>query len=165
MAPLMKLDVPQAKSGLQERLMEDAISVLDPATGISLPVDSSVAEAIEAMKQHHVGCLLVTEGSQLTGIFSERDFLLKVVGSGRQLSSIPLREVMTPKPVALSPDHSIRFALHQMSVGGFRHIPLVRNGEPAGIVSIRDVISYLCRELQKADASEAVHAAVNSSAS
>lgn len=132
--------------------MEDSISALNPVQAFSMPADASALEAIEAMKQHHVGCVLALEGSQLVGIFSERDFLLKVAGSSQPLSDIRLRDVMTHKPVALSPDHSIRFALHEMSVGGFRHIPLVRNGEPAGIVSVRDVIGYLCRGLQEADA-------------
>ena len=155
MASLMKLDVPQAKSGLQERLMEDSISVLRPAQAISLPAEASVSEAVATMQQRHVGCILVTQDGQLTGIFSERDFLLKAAGSGRALEEIQLSEVMTPRPVTLSPEHSIRFALHEMSVGGFRHIPLVRNREPVGIISARDVIGYLCHQIQHAEVSAA----------
>ena len=151
MAPLMKLDVPQPKSGLQERLMEDSISVLQPAEAISLPAGSSVAEAVAKMKQHHVGCILVMEDGQLAGIFSERDFLLKAAGSDRALEEIQLSEVMTPRPITLSPEHSIRFALHEMAVGGFRHIPLLRNREPVGIISARDVIGYLCHQIQHAE--------------
>jgi signal-transduction protein with cAMP-binding, CBS, and nucleotidyltransferase domain len=155
LASLMKLDVPQATSGLQERLMEDSISALRPAQAIALPADASVSEAVATMKQHRVGCILVMEGSQLVGIFSERDFLLKAAGSGRALADISLSEVMTPRPITLSPEHSIRFALHEMAVGGFRHIPLLRNRKPVGVISARDVISYLCHQVRHAEVSAA----------
>ena len=155
MAPLMKLDVPQPKSGLQERLMEDSISVLQPAQAISLSADASVQEAAAMMKDRHVGCILVLKNGQLAGIFSERDLLLKAVGSGRPLEQIQLSEVMTPKPITLSPEHSIRFALHEMAVGGFRHIPLLRNQEAVGIISARDVIGYLCQQIEHTEGSVA----------
>jgi len=155
MASLMKLDVPQAKSGLQERLMEDSISALQPAQAISLPAEASVWEAVAAMRDRHVGCILVMKDGQLAGIFSERDFLLKAAGLSRRLEEIQLAEVMTPWPITLSPEHSIRFALHEMSVGGFRHIPLVRNREPVGIISARDVIGYLCHQIRHAEVSTA----------
>src|SRR4026209_1961726 len=67
MASLMKLDVPQPKSGLQERLMEDSISALRPAQPISLAAEASVLEAIVAMKERHVGCILVMKDGQLAG--------------------------------------------------------------------------------------------------
>jgi CBS domain-containing protein len=162
MAPLMKLDVPQPKSGLQERLMEDSVAVLNPAQAITVPADSPVSDAVELMRRHDVGCVLVIEGKQLIGVFSERDFLLKLAGSDRPLDQVPLREVMTAKPVVLSPEDSIRFALHEMSVGGFRHIPLVNKGEPVGIISIRDVLGYLCREIRKAEPDKASAVSGNS---
>jgi CBS domain-containing protein len=133
--------------------MEDAVSALQPAEAISLPLQSSVLKAVETMKEHRVGCILVIDQGQLVGIFSERDFLLKVAGSSRGLDEIPLSEVMTRQPVTLSPEHSIRFALNEMAVGGFRHIPLLRNREPAGIISARDVIGYLCQQIRRTEVS------------
>ena len=154
MAPLMKLDVPQPRSGLQERLMEDSVAALNPSKAIILPSEAPVSDAIEMMKLHHVGCVLVMEGKQLIGIFSERDFLLKLAGSGQPLTQVLLKEVMTAKPVVLSPQDSIRFALHEMSVGGFRHIPVISRDEPVGVISVRDVLAYLCREIQRPDPEE-----------
>jgi len=151
----MKLDVPQAKSGLQERLMEDSISVLGPAQAISLPAEASVLEAVATMKERHVGCILVMRDGELAGVFSERDFLLKATSLGRGLEEIQLAEVMTPRPITLSPEHSIRFALHEMAVGGFRHIPLVHNRKPVGIISARDVIGYLCHQIRHTEVSTA----------
>lgn len=151
MASLMKLDVPQPKSGLQERLMEDSISVLRPPQAISLPAQASVLEAVAIMKERHVGCILVLDNGQLVGIFSERDFLTKA--AGLDLGKIQLSEVMTPRPITLSPEHSIRFALHEMAVGGFRHIPLLRDRAPVGIISARDVIRYLCQQIRHTEVS------------
>jgi len=157
MASLMKLDVPQPKSGLQERLMEDSISVLRPAQAISVSSRASVLEAVTTMQDRHVGCILVMDEGQLVGIFSERDFLLKAASLNRSLDQIQLAEVMTPRPITLSPEHSIRFALHEMAVGGFRHIPLVRNRQPVGIISARDVIGYLCHQIQHAEVASAAN--------
>jgi CBS domain-containing protein len=151
MAPLMKLDVPQAKSGLQERLMEDSIAALNPSNAIAVSLDSPVSQAIELMRQHQVGCVLVMEADRLAGIFTERDFLLKLAGSDKLPDRVPLKDVMTTKPVTLGPEDSLRFALHEMSVGGFRHIPLVRNDKPVGVISIRDVLAYVCREIQQGE--------------
>jgi CBS domain-containing protein len=151
MAPLMKLDVPQPKSGLQERLMEDSIAALSPAEAITVPAEVPVSKALELMKRSRVGCVVVMEGRQVAGIFSERDFLLKLADSERVLELVPLREVMTAKPVVLSPEDPIRYAVHEMSVGGFRHIPLVRNNEPVGVISIKDVFAYLGCEIRKPD--------------
>jgi CBS domain-containing protein len=162
MAPLMKLDVPQAKSGLQERLMEDSIAALNPADAITVTAEATVSEAVELMNTRHVGCILVMDARQLAGVFSERDVLLKLAGTDRAFDEVPVREVMTDQPVVLSPEDSIRFALHEMSVGGFRHIPLVSGDRPAGIISIRDVLAYLRAEIRKSEIDNIASVAGNS---
>jgi hypothetical protein len=73
MQPLMKLDIPQAGQGLQQRIMEDAVSHLNPVPPLALPADVPVAEAIQLMKEHRVGCVLALENNELAGILSERD--------------------------------------------------------------------------------------------
>jgi CBS domain-containing protein len=145
MAPLMKLDIPQPLSKMHRRLMEDPISVLNPVPAISVPAHSKAAEAVDLMKEKKVGCLLVMEGERVVGIFSERDILNKLAGTNRDVSEVVVREVMTAKPVTFGPSDSINYALHEMSLGGFRHIPVVVNQIPVGIISIRDVLGYLCR--------------------
>jgi CBS domain-containing protein len=139
----MKLDVPQPKVGLQKRLMEDSVSHLSPAPALTLSPKASVSEAIRLLKDRKVGCLLALEGNRLVGIVSERDLLYKVAGSNRPLDQFELKDVMTANPVTLKPEDSIRFALHQMSVGGFRHIPIVTDGQPVGIISAKDVLRYI----------------------
>jgi CBS domain-containing protein len=141
--PLMKLDVPQPKLGLQKRLMEDSVSHLSLALPLALSPRALVSEAIRLLKDHKVGCVLALEGNHLVGIMSERDLLYKVAGSNRPLDQIELKDVMTANPVTLRLEDSIRFALHQMAVGGFRHIPIVTNGQPIGIISIKNVLRYI----------------------
>ncbi len=64
------------------------------------------------------------------------------------LGSIKTSEIMTPNPVTLGAEDSIRFVLHQMSVAGFRHIPVVGPGQPPRIVSVRGVLQYLHQSVQ-----------------
>ncbi|TMB20289.1 MAG: CBS domain-containing protein [Deltaproteobacteria bacterium] len=78
---------------------------------------------------------------QRHGIVTERDFIMKL-GQGDEKRSV--RDFMTPDPEVLSPDDPIVYALNKMSVGGFRHVPLVTEaGQPVGVVSAKDIIDYI----------------------
>lgn len=144
MHSLRDLDLPQPKEGLQRHLMQDAVSLLNMTHPVSLQVDASVAEAIELMKQHRVGCTLVLDGEKLAGIFTERDALFKLAASPHDLSQLTLRQVMTPDPAKLTPNDSMATALNKMSVGGFRHLPVVdQAGVPLGLISIKDILGYI----------------------
>ncbi|MEB2343202.1 MAG: CBS domain-containing protein [Deltaproteobacteria bacterium] len=108
----------------------------------------TVTQAMRAMQKEHRGCVLVTEdGSNQTrvvGIFTERDVLLRIVDRGRNPATLPLAEVMTRDPESLPKDASIAWVLNKMSVGGFRHVPVVdRAGRPVCVVSVRDVVEML----------------------
>lgn len=105
---------------------------------------SSVADAIRAMNEMHVGCALVVREGKLTGIFTERDVLRKVAAQPVNVETTRVESVMTPRPRTLPPNASVAFALREMSVEGYRHIPLVNgDGTPAGVVAVRDIVSWL----------------------
>ncbi|MEW5978514.1 MAG: CBS domain-containing protein [Acidobacteriota bacterium] len=144
MSPLAKLDIPQPQSGFQKRLMEDPVSVLKPVIALSVSPDSSVGKAIGVMRDSRVGCVAVIDGNRLIGILSERDVVNKIGLDKKLLNRSSVREVMTPTPVTLTPEESIRVAVHHMSVGGFRHIPIVEDNQPVRMISIRDVLEFLC---------------------
>jgi CBS domain-containing protein len=111
---------------------------------VCLEPTASVRMAVERMNEGSVGCVLVEHDRRLVGIFTERDVLTKVVGTGLDVDRVILGQVMTPDPDVLSPDDRITFALNRMSVGGFRHIPLVdETGRPVGVVSMRNVVDYM----------------------
>ena len=156
MEPLAELDLPQPQSGVQKRLMEDPITRLETSPPHSVSSGAPVAKALELMKEMNIGCILVVDDQKLVGIFSERDFLLKLAGLGKPLDDVLLRDVMTPKPVTLEPSDTIRYALHLMSVGGFRHIPIVEATQVLGILSAKHVLRYLNRSVLRSEIRKAL---------
>lgn len=111
---------------------------------VIVEVKASIADAIARMNGGHVGCALVVRDGKLAGIFTERDVLRKVAGSKLDLTTTPVEQVMTPNPDTLPATASIAFALREMSVEGYRHIPLVNaDGSPVGVVSVRDIVTWL----------------------
>ena len=136
--------LPKPTEGIQRQIMGEAVKRLKIDQTLGISPEASVPEAIHYMQDHHIGCLLVLEDEKVVGIFTERDLLNKVAGKTPDLQKIRVREVMTANPVVLKEDDSIAFALNKMAVGGFRHIPVVVKGFPIGIISVRNVLRYLC---------------------
>ena len=101
------------------------------------PPETSVREAVKLMARRKAGAVLVVEGKHLLGIFTERDAVFRVMARGRDAQKTRLAEVMTRAPRTLSPDELFGHALLLMHENGFRHVPVVENGEPVGIVSSR----------------------------
>lgn len=104
---------------------------------------ATVRDAIHGMVDNGVGIVLVVEDSKLVGVFSERDVLRKVAGSGLDIDSTEVESLMTADPATLQFDSELVYALHKMAVGGYRHIPLMENGEPVGVVSMRDILGFI----------------------
>lgn len=101
---------------------------------------ASVTEACNQMRDSGAGAALVVtrEGGRLVGIFTGRDAVCRVLAQRLDPSATCVSEVMTPDPVAMSPDQTVTEALSLMSAGGFRHVPLVKMGRILGIVSRGD---------------------------
>ncbi|HEU4389654.1 MAG TPA: CBS domain-containing protein [Blastocatellia bacterium] len=144
--PFRDRDVPHAREGLQRILMEQHVSAIATTALVAVKPEATVAEALREMKSHGVGCVLVVSEGMLAGIFTERD-LLDVVSEARDLDAVPVTQVMTGHPEAVESSDSLRFALHKMSVGGFRHIPITEAGRAVGIVSAKDVVRLLAKEV------------------
>src|SRR3977135_3553987 len=99
---------------------------------------TTVGEAVALMAQHRIGSTVVMDGSRLVGIFTER----APVRSSPQSHGAPAHEVsswMPRDPMTVAPDDDVEGALNTMLEHGFRHLPVVENGEVIGIVSIRDL--------------------------
>ncbi len=136
------LDVPEPRRGpLHRVLLEDPISQLNVPLPIVLDADDPVSVAARFMARFRYGSVLVTEDERLAGIFTEHDLLQKC--AGRDLDRTLLREVMTRDPQVLAEDDPIACALHLMAAGGYRHVPIVRDGLPAGFASVRGILRYL----------------------
>jgi len=106
----------------------------------SSPGAVTVSEAARLMREKRVGAVAVVEEGQLVGIFTERDALFRIVAEGRDPQTVRLAEVMTPNPQTIHPDKPFADALHIMYEGGFRHVPVVEDGRPIGIISARDAL-------------------------
>jgi len=118
------------------------LPTLKPA--ITLHPSATVREAVEEMNQGNVGCVLVEEGGRLIGVFTERDVLTKVATKGIDIDRTRIEALMTPDPEHLTLEDGIAYALNKMSVGGFRHIPLVDElGRPTGVVAMRNIVDYI----------------------
>jgi CBS domain-containing protein len=132
---------PRSVRVLDQQTIREPLRLLLPRSPLCLPPDAPLADAIRLMREHHVGCILAVEDERLVGILTERDLLLKLEGGDL---SRPLRELMTPNPEVLHPDDPIVYALHRMSVGGYRHVPLVDDGgRPVGMLSVKDIVHYV----------------------
>jgi CBS domain-containing protein len=96
-----------------------------------------------------VGSLLIVDAhGKLVGIFTERDFVMKVMGKVGDLTTAFVKDFMTKDPVREHPDASLAFALSVMSHGGFRHVPIVDQDDvPIGIVSVKDVVDYFVQRM------------------
>jgi len=100
---------------------------------------SSVFGALELMARHNVGALLVLEDKKLIGIFSERDYARKVILKGKSSRETLVREIMTPDPLVIQPEKTIRECLKVMTERQVRHLPVIDGGTVIGVISIGDV--------------------------
>lgn len=105
---------------------------------LTAPASMTVAEAARLMRQRNVGAMMVVEGDKLAGVFTERDALFRVVAAGLDVMSTPLSMVMTKNPQSIAPDRSFVQAMGMMHEGRYRHLPVVEDGRPVGMVSVRD---------------------------
>ena len=130
---------------MPNRSVRDVIANRKPFTA---PGRTTIASAAQVMKEHNVGALMVVERGRLTGIFTERDALFRVLAEGRDPATTHIADVMTTKPRTIGPDKAIGHALLMMYDGGFRHVPVVEDGKPLGMISARDALGP---ELQEFD--------------
>jgi CBS domain-containing protein len=128
---------------LARNLKIESVSRLQPTRPLTLDWQCPVAAAVGLMRKNSVGCLLITDGKKLIGVFTERDLLVRVVAAGRSLDT-PVSDVMTPDPVTVCATDPIRQAIKRMEAGGYRHLPVVdAAGRPVGILSVKRIVHYL----------------------
>ena len=143
---LTQLDRPTAHNKVERSLMEDPVTVLRPHEPVVIRHTTTVRDAIQTMLSRDIGSLLVVDAQgQLLGIYSERDLLTKVAGLDEPYADKPVRDFMTPDPETVSSSDTLAFALHKMDCGGYRHLPIVSNGRPTGVISVRDLLRHIYR--------------------
>ena len=124
--------------------------VVEGQTLISAPADTTVRAAAITMAGHKIGAIVVVDDQgRLAGLFTERDVLNRVVAQGLDPGSTRLSAVMTADLQTASPDKPLAHALHMMFEGGFRHVPVVEDGRPIGMVSARNALGLEIRQFEK----------------
>jgi len=136
----------EAESVLFQSRIKDVLS----NHGLVLDEQTPLEEVVRLMRERNQRCALLTENGKLAGIFTERDVLMKLIGTRVDLARTPVRPYMTRELVTLPAEAGIAYALNEMSMGGFSHIPVVdADGKPAGVVSMRDIIDHLTEFFHK----------------
>ena len=115
---------------------------------VQIDIDANTNEAIDLLLSNNIGAAPVVENGHLCGIFSERDVLNKILNKHvGDLDDINVTEFMIADPQTAQPEDTLNTALLHMARGGYRHVPIVdTENRPIGMVSIRDVMSYLVEE-------------------
>jgi CBS domain-containing protein len=118
------------------RQLSDIVCNQNPLT---MPQTTSVRSACKEMSERRAGSVLVTNAKgELVGIFTGRDAVVRVLAAGKSATNTKLRDVMTARPTTMSAAKTAFDALRVMWDGGFRHVPIIEDGEIVGVVSRGD---------------------------
>ena len=114
--------------------------VMEKKKLLTAPPETTVSKAAKLMANKNVGAVMVVENERLVGIFTERDAVFRVIAKGLDAQTTKLAQVMTNAPQTVDPEKSFGYALLMMYENGFRHVPVIENGKPIGIVSSRNAL-------------------------
>jgi predicted transcriptional regulator len=95
-----------------------------------------------------IGALVVTSGKTVLGLISEREIVHAFSRYGETAASLAVKEVMRHGVITVSPDESVRRVMHLMTRHRVRHMPVLRDGNLAGIISIGDVVKHRLEDLE-----------------
>jgi CBS domain-containing protein len=117
---------------------------------VTASADETIAHAATRLEGHGIGALVVVDGSGApVGILSERDIARGVTGYGKDLPEAPVGALMSQSLVTCSPDDTLAELMGVMTDRRIRHLPVVRDGKLAGIVSIGDVVKLRLGEIEE----------------
>jgi CBS domain-containing protein len=137
-AAKFQADRKEEEHGGQAMLRKIIPSVIHDQKIIHLGAEATARQAALLMREQNVGAVLIMDDDELKGILTVNDMTYRVVGEGRDPNQTVLREIMTAEPDSVSSDTTAIDALRLMQDGGYRHLPIVDEGEVLGIVSRRD---------------------------
>lgn len=112
----------------------------------SIGPDASVYDAIKLMAEKGVGALMVTEGTKVVGVISERDYARKVILMGLSSRETKIRDIMTTHVVYADPEHTVEECMALMTDKRIRHLPIMDGEKLAGVISIGDLVKSIIAE-------------------
>jgi len=128
--------------------MSKVSDILGDKSGKVLEIDASasVFEAVQQMVEANVGSLLVTDGGDIVGIVTERDYLRRVTLEGRTDRETAVGEIMSSPLVVVTRETEIDECMAIMTDRRIRHLPVVEDGEVVGVVSIGDLVKFKSKQ-------------------
>ncbi|ADB15493.1 putative signal transduction protein with CBS domains [Pirellula staleyi DSM 6068] len=142
--------LPAPATAVELALLTERVAQFQDRWPLVIRPSMQVREVLRLLVDNHIGCVVVVEHDQVVGIFTERDALMKIGSRIKELGDHPVREFMTTNVQSLPATAKIAFAVHRMSIGGYRHVPIVnKSNQPTGIFSVRDILEYLNTLVQK----------------
>jgi signal-transduction protein with cAMP-binding, CBS, and nucleotidyltransferase domain len=147
--PLTEMSIRVPASSVEAGLLRDRIEILWPKSPSTVSPDKPVGQVLQKMVAEGIGCVMIVEGDKLVGIFSERDALMKLNTDAPRQMEKPISQFMTTRPVTLETSDKVAYAIHKMTVCGYRHLPITFCGQLAGVISIRDILRYLTERIAK----------------
>lgn len=151
-ADLRDQDVPGVGGGLSGRILGETLEKLCTHPPTTVTPDTPLAEVLRLLRTKNIGSVVVGTTAPFKGIFTERDFLFKVANHNLDLAKTKVGDLMTRNPVTVQSSQPIAAALNAMSAIGVRHLPVVRDGKLAEVLSVQDILEYLKDLLEVNDA-------------
>ena len=115
-------------------------------TVYTIPPTATVFDAVKLMAEKGIGALVVTEGEQVLGIITERDYARKIILMARSSKETPVRDIMTSAVMYVSPAQTSQECMALMTENRLRHLPVMDNGKLIGLVSIGDLVKDIISE-------------------
>ena len=142
MSDLSSIDVPESVQVVSESDLLISISAVRMTRVRTVAANQTVREAIAEMRDDPTGAVVILENGKVVGIFTDRD-VLKRAAAREGILDEPIAHYMTHDPVVLREDDTMAYALNKMGDGGFRHIPVVRNGDLVGMITVHDIMNWM----------------------
>lgn len=118
---------------------------------LTIGTEATVMDAIALMKDNLSEYLLIVDNDDIAGIFTERDFLNRVIAARLVPAETSITEVLTAELDTLRPEDNINYAVQRMATRAFRNIPIVENNRPVAMLTIWDVMTHLSSVLAEVE--------------
>ena len=115
---------------------------------VTVPKEAPVLEVVRLMAEHHIGSVLVMQGTELIGIATERDYARKVILQGRSSADTPVAQIMSSPVVTVTPTDTAQTCMAMMTQRRIRHLPVMDEGKVVGLVSIGDLVKAVIEDQQ-----------------
>lgn len=110
------------------------------SNAISVLPDTSVLDTLKVMAENNIGSVVIMEDGQFLGIVTERDYSRKVILKGRHSVDTKVKEIMTSEFPMLTPKDTVEHCMEIMSQTNLRYLPVYKDNQFAGIISMSDVV-------------------------